>query len=222
LTADGQLVFELRAAAEEPQGALVLLHGRGTDRHDLGPLLELLDPQRRLVGITPQGPLCLPPGGYHWYAVERVGYPEARSFGETYLMLARWLDALPQLTGVPWERTVLGGFSQGAVMAYALGLGQGRPSPAGIIALSGFIPTVPGWRIELGGREGLAVAISHGSLDPVIPVQFGRSAYEVLAGAKLDVIFETSPLAHTIDPAFVAKLVPWLAGLTAPTPSRHD
>ena len=50
-------------AAGEPEGALVLLHGRGADEHDLFPLLDLLDPERRLLGITPGGPLALPPGG---------------------------------------------------------------------------------------------------------------------------------------------------------------
>ena len=72
------------------------------------------------------------------------------------------------MTGVPWQQTVLGGFSQGAVMAYALGLGPARPSPAAIIALSGFIPTLTGFdRAEY--PPGLPVAIGHGSLDPVIP-----------------------------------------------------
>src|SRR4029077_2141369 len=66
----------VRPAAGEPQGALILLHGRGTSEHDLHPLLDLLDPKRRLVAYTPGGPLALPPGGRHWYAVPRVGHPD--------------------------------------------------------------------------------------------------------------------------------------------------
>ena len=65
----GELVHRIRPAAGEPEGALVLLHGRGADEHDLLPLLEALDPERRLVGVTPRGPLSLPPGGAHWYVV---------------------------------------------------------------------------------------------------------------------------------------------------------
>ena len=53
----GELVHRIRPAAGEPEGALVLLHGRGADEHDLLPLLEALDPERRLVGVTPRGPL---------------------------------------------------------------------------------------------------------------------------------------------------------------------
>jgi phospholipase/carboxylesterase len=71
-----------RPAAGEPEGALVLLHGRGADEYDLHPLLDALDPERRLHGYTPRAPLALPPGGAHWYAVPRVGYPDAATFRE--------------------------------------------------------------------------------------------------------------------------------------------
>ena len=165
-----ELVHEIRPAAGEPQGALVLMHGRGADEHDLAPFLDLLDPKRRLVGVTPGGPLFLPPGGRHWYVVPRVGYPDPDTFRASYELLQR---DIPQLTGVPWERTILGGFSQGTVMAYALGLGAGRPTPAGIVAMSGFIPTVEGWSADLD-RPGLPVWIAHGRRDPVIGVEFAR------------------------------------------------
>src|SRR5687768_12249460 len=110
-----QLVSRTRPAAGEPEGALVLFHGRGADELDLAPLLDLLDPDRRLLGVTPRGPLRLPPGGRHWYAVREIGYPDAQTFTATSERAATWLDALARETGIPAERTVLGGFSQGAV-----------------------------------------------------------------------------------------------------------
>jgi phospholipase/carboxylesterase len=211
LTRSGELVFELRPAAHEPLGALVLLHGRGADEHDLLGLAEVLDPDHHLVAITPGGPLSLPPGGRHWYVVERVGHPDPQTFRASYETLEGWLRELPEITGVPWERTVLGGFSQGAVMAYALGLGAGRPSPAAILAFSGFLPTVPGWQMELAGREGLGVAIGHGTLDPVIPVRFAHEADRTLSAAGIEVSFRESPIAHGIDLGFAAGLRPWIA-----------
>ncbi len=114
-----------RPAVGEPEGALVLLHGRGADEHDLFPLLDALDPRQRLHGYTPRAPLALPPGGAHWYIVPRVGFPDHDTFHASYELLSDWLDALP----FPPEQIVLGGFSQGAVMAYSLGLGAGRPRP---------------------------------------------------------------------------------------------
>ncbi|MEO9174297.1 MAG: phospholipase, partial [Gaiellales bacterium] len=157
-----ELVHRIRPAAGTAEGALVLLHGRGADEHDLVPLLDTLDPERRLVGITPRGPLLLPPGGAHWYVTRELGYPDVSTFNDTFSLLTAWFDALPERTSVPLEQTVIGGFSQGSVMSYALGLYDDRPSPAGIIALSGFLPTVAGHALELEHRRGLPVAIGHG------------------------------------------------------------
>jgi phospholipase/carboxylesterase len=190
-----------RPAAGDPEGALVLLHGRGADEHDLFPLLDALDPERRLHGYTPRAPLALPPGGAHWYVVPRVGYPDAATFAEGFAALTGWFDALPFAA----DQIVLGGFSQGAVMSYALGLGQGRPRTRALIALSGFIPTVAGWEADLESPFP-PVAIAHGTYDPVIPVEFGRQARVVLEGAGADVWYRESPIAHSIDPQVVAEL----------------
>ncbi len=200
----------VRPAAGEAQGALVLLHGRGADEHDLTAFLDILDPRGRLVGITPGGPLQLPPGGRHWYAVPRVGFPDHDSFHATYARLCAFLDAVPAATGVPWERIVLGGFSQGGVMSYAVGLGPGRPRPAGIIALSCFVPTVDGWAPELAPRAGLPVWIAHGRRDPVITVDFGRAARDLLTAGGLDVQYHESDAAHHVDPRSLAELPAWV------------
>jgi phospholipase/carboxylesterase len=208
------LVHRVRPAAGEPEGALVLLHGRGADENDLFPFFDILDPERRLVGVTPGGPLFLPPGGRHWYIVPRVGYPEPRTFLDSYQRLDEFLGAIPGALGIPSQRTIIGGFSQGTVMSYALGLGRGRPSPAGIIAMSGFIPTVEGWDADLD-RPGLPVWISHGRQDPVISVQFAREARDLLTSAGVDVSYHESDVGHQVDPQTVAQLPGWVADVIA-------
>ena len=202
------MIHGSRPAAREPaDGALVLLHGRATDEHDLLPVIDALDPERRLDGVTPRGPFTLPPGGYHWYGpVVRVGFPNKETFEKSFALLAEWLDATVDL-----ERTVLGGFSQGSVMAYALGLGAGRPTPAGVLAMSGFIPVVEGFELDLEGRRGLPVAIAHGTHDPVITVQFGHEARDRLSAAGLDVLYRESPIGHGVDPRGIDELRAWLA-----------
>jgi phospholipase/carboxylesterase len=190
-----------RPAAGEPEGALVLLHGRGADEHDLFPLLDALDPERRLHGYTPRAPLTLPPGGAHWYVVPRVGYPDPETFAEGYSALTEWFDALPFATG----EIVLGGFSQGAVMSYALGLGKGRPRTRALIALSGFIPTEENWEPDLEPPFP-PIAIAHGTYDPVIPVEFGRQARDRLEAAGAEVWYRESPIEHSIDPQVVPEL----------------
>jgi phospholipase/carboxylesterase len=197
-----------RPAAGEPEGALVLLHGRGADEHDLFPLLDALDPERRLHGYTPRAPLALPPAGAHWYHVPRVGYPDPETFHAGYGALTEWFDALPY----PAERIALGGFSQGAVMSYALGLGAGRPRPRTLLALSGFIPTVEGWTLDTSHERDAPfpqIAIAHGTYDPVISVDLGRQARTTLEAAGADVLWLESPIEHWIDP----QILPELRGL---------
>jgi phospholipase/carboxylesterase len=200
----------LRPSAAEPEGLLVLFHGRGADERDLFPLVDVLDPDRRLLAVTPRGPLRLPPGGAHWYAVQDIGYPDPLTFKETFARTSDWLDSITADAGLGYERTVLGGFSQGAVMTYALGLGVGRSRPAGLIALSGFMPTVPGFSLDLTPPLP-RVAIGHGALDPVISVEWGRRAHAALGDAGADVVYRESPvMAHSIDPAFLRELPAWL------------
>jgi phospholipase/carboxylesterase len=203
------LVHRIRPPAGEPDGALVLLHGRGVDESDLFPLLDELDRERRLWGVTPRGPLTLPPGGSHWYIVERVGYPHRETFMQTYETLTAWLDAFSEETGIPWARTVIGGFSQGAVMSYALTFAADRSSPAGLLAMSGFIPEVADFELDLE-RPGLPIAITHGTLDPIISVEFARLARQRLEASGNRLLYRESPVGHGIDPAVLPDLRAWL------------
>ena len=194
-----------RPAEGEPEGTLVLLHGRGADEHDLHPLLDALDPERRLRGLTPGGPLALPPGGRHWYRLGGIPTPEAETFWPSFTALGELLDGLQQ-------PIVLGGFSQGAVMSYALGLGRSPAQrPAALMPLSGFMPSVDGLQLDLSGIEGFPVAIAHGTFDPVIPVDYSRAARDALAAAGAKVAFRESPTGHTIDPEIIPSLRAFVA-----------
>ena len=122
-------------------------------------------PEACLVGAMPRAPLTLPPGGYHWYIVERVGFPHRQTFMESLEALAGWLEAFAGESGVPWERTVIGGFSQGAVMAYSLALGGGPAVTGGPAGDERVHPRGRGLRAR-PDRAGLPIAIAHGTLDP--------------------------------------------------------
>jgi phospholipase/carboxylesterase len=195
----------LREPESTPAGALVLTHGRGADPHDLEPLLDLLDPPRRLLGIFPRGPLLLPPGGHHWYIVRQIGFPDAPTFLASFGELADHLGSVLEDHGLSWDQTVVGGFSQGAVMSYALALGADRPRPLGVLGFSGFIPSVEGFDLALADRSELPVSITHGALDPVIPVAFGRDARDRLTAAGLAVRYREDPVGHTIAPGALAQ-----------------
>ena len=207
-----------RPAAGDPAGLLVLLHGRGADELDLLPLADHLDPERRLLAVAPRGPLALPPGGAHWYAVHEIGFPDPGTFLPTMGVLTSWLDGLGEETGLGPDRTVLAGFSQGAVMTYSLGLAAGRERPAALVAMSGFVPRVPGFELDLEPPLP-PVAIGHGTHDPVISVDWSRRARETLVQSGANVLYRESPVAHTVDPRFLSEVRPWLARALDPAPS---
>jgi phospholipase/carboxylesterase len=217
------LVFGERPAAGDASGLLVLHHGRGADEHDLLPLADVLDPERRLHVVTPRGPLTVPgwPGS-HWYVVPRVGFPDPRTFHDTYELLSEFHDELWQRIGLSPAHTVLGGFSMGTVMSYALALGAERPAPAGILAFSGFIPTVERWQPQLEGRASLAAFIAHGRNDPVISVEFARSARDLLAAGGLPVDYHEFAGGHEIDPAQIPAARRWLSGTLPSGPPPSD
>lgn len=204
------LTFQERPAATgAPDGLLVVHHGRGTNEYDLLPLADVLDPGRRLHVVAPRGPLPFL-DGYRWYQTPRVGHPDPATFSASYHALAELHDELWERTGLAPAQTVLGGFSMGTVMSYALGLGGDRPAPAGILAFSGFIPTVDGWEPSLEDRNATRVLIAHGRHDPVIDVSFARDASARLQAAGLDLDYRESEGMHNIDPADIPRAHDWL------------
>jgi phospholipase/carboxylesterase len=203
--------FAERAAAGEPEGLLVLHHGRGTDERDLLGLADVLDPGGRLQVVTPRAPLTLPSSpGYHWYLVPRVGYPDRDTFDAARAALAEFHDGLWERTGIAPAQTVLGGFSMGAVMSYAMALGADRPAVAGILAFSGFLPIVEGWEPSFDDRLGTGAFVAHGRRDPIIEIRFGRRAHEALEAGGLTVEYHESDVGHQINPGEVPAAVEWL------------
>jgi phospholipase/carboxylesterase len=212
-----QLVYRERPAAGEAHGLLILHHGRGTDENDLFGLADLFDPRQRLHVVTPRAPLPFPgTPGYRWYETPRTGYPDPDTFRRSYAQLSAFHDELWERTGLTPDMTVLGGFSMGTVMSYATGLSHERPAPAGILALSGFIPTVEGWEPSLADRTATKVLIAHGARDPVIEVGFARRARELLTDGGLTVEYRESEAAHNIDPRMLPDVIDWIASVLEP------
>jgi phospholipase/carboxylesterase len=205
------LIHRERPARRDPEGLLVLHHGRGADENDLLGLADVLDPAGRLHVVTPRAPLTIPGSpGYHWYVVPRVGYPDPATFHAAYDALGSFHDELWERTGIAPERTVFGGFSMGSVMSYSMGLAAERPQPAGLLIFSGFIPTVDGWTPDFS-RNDMGVFIAHGRQDPVMDIQFARSARDQLESAGFAVDYHESDGGHFIDPGHIPSAVQWLA-----------
>lgn len=207
-----------RPAAGQAEGLLVLHHGRGSNERDLIGLADALDPQRRLHVAAPRAPLQLPGWpGHHWYLVPRVGHPDHDTFHAARAALAQAHDELWQRTGLSPAQTVLGGFSMGSAMSYALGLSAERPAPAGLLIFSGFIPAVDDWQPSFADRRQMRAFVAHGHADRVIGVELARSARDRLEQGGIDVSYNESDVAHHIDPAHLPLAAGWLTA-TIPAP----
>ncbi len=182
-------------------------------------LADALDPERRLHVVAPRAPLSLDGSpGFHWYLVPRVGYPDPATFHAARAALAGLHDGLWEKIGIEPSRTILGGFSMGTVMSYAMAFSAERPVVAGVLAFGGFVPTVEDWNPMFEHRRGTRAFIAHGRRDPIIDIEFAHRARQLLEVAGLAVEYHESDVAHQIDPVHLEAAAAWLARAVAVTP----
>jgi predicted esterase len=182
-----------RPAAADARGALVFFHGFYGVPEDFVPFMDKIDPARRLHAYLPRGPWPMSEGRTSWLN------PDHTKESPTDLEpVWQWLDSIPFYP----ENTAFAGWSQGAKVAYAAGLGR-RPRPAAVVALGGRLPD-PG-ELDLGG--GLPpVLIGHGSEDDSVPVEHARHARTVLAAAGAEVVYLETQVGHLIDPSVIPRV----------------
>lgn len=217
-------------AGSAPHPGLLLLHGRGADENDLLPLAAELDP--RLFVVSARAPFQFPWGGYMWYDLDPqgVGYPDARTLQSSLELLKRFLGEIVESYPIDPQRLYLGGFSMGAVMSATLALLEPERVAGGIV-LSGYLSSTSGLPFQPERAAGHPFFVAHGTLDPVIPVQFGRLGRDYLAQTAVDLTYHEYTIGHEISLPELQDLARWLTHVldtrsTAPsppgtTPARH-
>jgi phospholipase/carboxylesterase len=198
----------------QPGGApplLLLLHGYGSNEHDLIGLAPSLDP--RLLILSPRAPWVVMPGGFAWFDLDFT--PGGLVINTAQVLASRdrigqfMADAVAAFGADP-QHVYLGGFSQGAILALALALR--RPATvAGVLAMSGMAP--PALAAEMAPAEalrGLPVLMQHGIYDPVIPVAAARAGRDLLARLPLDLTYREYPMGHEVSAESLADAAGWL------------
>jgi phospholipase/carboxylesterase len=202
-----ELVTHAVAGGPSPARLFLLIHGKGADEHDLEPLLPYLDTDGRFQFVLPRAPLPFPPG-FMWYTTDGIplGGPELIGSVDA---LDEVLDSACTEGGFDRSQAIVGGFSQGAALSLALGLRRSdRPRPAGVLAMSGFLPETPGIDYDL--EKAPPVLIQHGLADPLIPVDRGRDGARTLAEAGVPVVYREYPMAHQVAVESMADAASWL------------
>ena len=233
MTSDNIDIIELVTggdAAAVPSASIVVLHGLGADGNDFVPIAQELDldsvgPVRFVFPSAPVRPVTIN-GGYEmraWYDIYPPNPSGQRAEDEAGL---RHSQALVQALldreaarGVPPERTVLMGFSQGCAMALLVGL-RAPQRLAGIVGLSGYLPLAERTASERSeGNRAVPIFLAHGEQDEVVAVERGQSSRDVLLALNCAVDWRTYPMGHSVCAPEIADLNRWLLRVLAPSPT---
>jgi thioredoxin 1 len=187
---------------------LVLMHGIGSNEHDLVSLAPILDPNGYFVTVCPRGPYAYGPG-FAWF---RMDAPDlARPTMSSSLDAAdEVIDGACAEHGLKREEMIVGGFSMGGAMSLALAFrASERPRPAGVLVMSGFLPEAA--MAEFDWNDPLPpVLMQHGSRDPMVPLQRARDAARALQEHNVPLVFREYPMEHNVTPESARDALEWL------------
>jgi len=187
---------------------LILLHGRGANEEDLLGLVPYLSP--RLLCIAARAPLRFANGGYTWYDLREIGSPNSEQFLQSYELLVQFLDDVQKQYPVDPRQIFLFGFSMGTVMSYSLALTKPEKIK-GVIAHSGYVPEDTSLQLRWGSLAHTSFFVAHGIYDPVIPIEFGRKANELLTKSGAALTYREYPIQHQISDDSLHDLTGWLS-----------
>ena len=179
----------------KPTHLLVMLHGWGANYQDFVPLAKMLN----FPGfgyLFPNAPYehFQVRGGRAWYALETK---EFTGLNESRELLVEWLTSLADSTGVPLERTIMAGFSQGGAMTLDVGL---TLPLAAICSCSGYLHYQP----QAQQKSFPPTMIIHGDRDPVVPLEAAKKAKEELTKIGVPVEYREFAMAHEVTDEAIA------------------
>ena len=185
---------------------IILIHGWGANYRDLVPVAQALG-RPTIHYWFPNAPFPHPqvPGGRSWFDLEGFA-----GVNDSSRMLKRWLLELESRSGVPLEKTVLAGFSQGGAMSLLVGLGL-VPRLAGVICLSGFWVGEP--EIERPDAPLPPVLMVHGRRDPVVALAYANQTRRKLEDLDVNVRFHDIDAMHEIPAEAIALMNDFLGNL---------
>jgi len=201
-----------RAPSPGKPPLLVLLHGYGADEHDLLGLAPDLDPRFDIRSV--QGPVALPQGGRAWFSLS-VGPDGGLSFDldqaeSSRKTLLRFIFEAVAADDADPDRVYLAGFSQGAMLATAIALTVPQ-RVAGAVGMSGRIPHEVQEKVAPAeALAGLPILIVHGTRDPMLPIENGRSSQAFLSKLPVALTYREFPMAHQIIPESLRLVAGWL------------
>lgn len=197
-----------------PPPLLLLLHGIGSNEHDLFGLASYLD--ERFLIVSARAPVVMGAGAYGWFNIDfrpQGMVADVEQARKSLKSLRAFLDELVEAYPVNERCVYLAGFSQGAMMSLALALTRPEKVMGGVVAMSGRFPSEV---LELeappdeGALAGLPLLVTHGLYDPVLPVEQGRASRERLEALPVKLTYREYPMGHEVSLDNLKDVSAWL------------
>lgn len=207
---------------EEPTLSVLWLHGLGADGHDFEPIvpeLKLRIPVRFVFPHAPVRPVTINGGMAMraWYDIlgfDRLAREDTAGIRTSAAAVTALIDREIE-RGIPSERVVLAGFSQGGAVALYTALREIRPL-AGVLALSTYLPLAASLASERSATNaGLPIFMAHGTADSVLPLSWAEASRSALLALDYAVEWHAYPMAHTVCMEEVRAIADWLSTLPA-------
>ena len=200
---------------ENPVGSVIWLHGLGADGHDFEPIvpeLRLDMPLRFIFPHAPVQPVTINGGMAMraWYDIKSLD-SEGRADADGVRASGAILESLIEQEierGIPVDKIVIAGFSQGGAIAIHTMLNT-QHELAGVMALSTYL-AVPADLEVASSRKDIPLFMAHGTFDPMLPLQWGQITADHIRGAGYDPQWHEYPMQHAVCPQEIADISEWL------------
>ncbi|WP_419553386.1 alpha/beta hydrolase [Candidatus Poriferisodalis sp.] len=194
---------------------LFLMHGYTAEQHHLASYVPLVDPDERFTAIAPRGPIDMPDGdGAGWWSIDLETFEmDLSQFVPSLEMLESFIADEAGKTGVPLERCIVGGFSQGGYLSLALVGRPGAPRYAGVWAICCGLPSAPGLDLDLSGGDGRPALFQWGTRDIFIGQDQPKEVIAALGDGRWDLRHHAYDMAHSQTIEMMVDARDWLAGV---------
>ncbi len=205
-------------AKNEHKASVIWLHGLGADGHDFESIVPELNlssdlgirfifPNAPIRPVTINGGMSM----RAWYDVKTPNLREIEdieSITESHELITQYINAEIE-KGIPANKIILAGFSQGGAIALHTGL-RYPDSLAGLLALSTYLPVSDQLENEASKHKNIPIMMAHGIVDPVIPVDHGRTSCQMLKDHGYNVEWHEYMMQHAVCLEEIHAIAAWL------------
>ncbi len=207
------LAYQIRKSTIDNPPLLVLLHGYGSNDEDLFSFASELP--KELLIVSARAPLSLGFGSYAWYSInfettQNKKFSNLDEARESLDQIEEFIDEIIDKYKVNTDKIFLLGFSQGAILSYALAM-RNPLKIKYILPLSGYINNelIPK-NLTADDCNNLDFFISHGTVDQVLPIDWSRNSLSILDSLKISYTFNEYPVGHGINPQNFNDFKNWI------------